>query len=255
MRATCLFICLLIISFLSIAQNNLIVWDENGQKFFLFVDDRQINDSAQTEVKAVKIYDDTCRIRAVFHDRSIAPVTFRVFLLENGKNVRKRDFTYSINRTKNKAILNFVSVNYTLSDTTVKAQTPETRIKSIFTEQAKQKEEYDRLHEIYPEPSPCKKAISDSLFQKKLKDLRENHIEINRLKDAKWFISHFCINALQLKEVVMEAFDYRQNKVKVAEFAYDYMEDHRNFLQIVDALQPGTEKEDLKKFYNKRIEK
>lgn len=254
MRLKCLLICLFVFSFLAKAQNNLIILDENGQKFFLFIDDKHINDSAQAEVKATKLYDDTCGIKAVFYDKTIPEFTAKVFLVENGKSVSKRDFTYSISRQKGKARLNFVSVNFTLSDTSTKTPSPETRINSIFIAEAQKKEEYERLNEIYPAPEPCKKAITDSLLQKKLQVLRDNHIEINRMKDAKWFVSHNCINVIQLKQL-MSVFDYRLSKVRIAEFAYDYMEDHRNFLQVLDAVEFSTEKADLKTFYDKRIEK
>ncbi len=254
MRAKCLFICLLGFTILSKAQNNLIILDETGQKFFLFIDGKQINDSAQSEVKATKIYDDTCRIKVLFHDKTLSEFSAKVFLEQNAKSISKRDFTYSISKEKDKARLNFISVNYSQSDTSVKAQSPETRIKSIFIAQAKQKEENDRLNEIYPAPSACIKVIGDSLFQKKVQALKDNHIEINRMKDAKWFVSHNCINTVQLKKVI-SVFDYRNSKVKIAEFTYDYMEDHRNFLEIIDVMEFSIEKEELKKFYNKRIEK
>ena len=249
-----LFIYLILCSFLSTAQNNLLVLDENGKKFFLFVDDKQINDSAQAEVKAAKIYDDTCRIKAIFSDKTIPEFSGKVYLTENGKNVSKRDFTYRVSRQKNKPRMDFVSVNYALSDTNAKSLSPETKIKAIFLAEEKKKESYNRQNEIYPEAQPCKKAISDSLFQKNILTLKDNHIELNRIKDTKWFISNNCINTLQLKQLIL-FFDYRNSKVTIAEFAFDYMEDHRNFLEVVNGFEASAEKEELKKFYDKRIEK
>src|ERR1700745_3451147 len=107
MRLKGLFIYLVISSFFSTAQNNLIVFDENGENFFLFVDDKRVNDSAQTEVNAAGIYDDTCRIKAVFQNKNIPEFSEKVFLLEKGKNTNNRDFTYSISRQKGKTKLHF----------------------------------------------------------------------------------------------------------------------------------------------------
>ncbi len=73
-------ICCLCFSFLSKAQNNLVIVDENGQKFFLFVDGKQVNDSAQAEVKVLNIYDDTCRIMALFADKSIPEFSAKIYL-------------------------------------------------------------------------------------------------------------------------------------------------------------------------------
>ncbi len=254
MRLKWLFIYLVSITAFVTAQNNLIVLSENGQKFLLFVDDKQINDSAQANVKVRKIYDDTCRIKVVFLDKSISDFSAKVFLIQNGKPISKRDFTYSISDKNGKRQLSFISVNDTHSDTTVKAQSPETKINSIFIALHKQKNEQDKLNEIYPPPSVCIKAISDSLLKINLQLLKDNHTELNRMKDAKWFVSHNCINALQLK-MLLSVFDYRLSKVKIAEFSYDYIEDHRNFLQVIDAVEFITEKQELKKFYDKRIEK
>ena len=236
------------------AQNNLIIMDEDGRKFFLFIDDKQINDSAQSEVKATKIYDDTCIIRAVYQNKNIATFIGKAYLEENGRSANMRDFTYSISTEKHGTRLEFISMNYSLSDTTLKSQIPEKRINSIFIERANQKEENDKLNEIYPKPGPCIKAVSDSLLESKMKILRDNHTELNRIKDAKWFVSHNCINTAQLKKLI-KAFDYRLSQVKIAEFAYDYIEDHRNFLEIVDEMEFVTEKEEIKTFFNKRIEK
>ncbi|MGZ3861811.1 MAG: DUF4476 domain-containing protein [Bacteroidia bacterium] len=254
MKAACLFICSLFLSFLSTAQNNLIVLDENGEKFFLFIEGKQVNDSAQTEVKAIKIYEDTFSIKAVFHDKNIPAFTGKVFMLVNGKAATKKEFTYSIARQKDKNKINFISVNDILSDTTLKPQNVETKIMSIFTAEELKKTESDRANGIYPPPEPCKKAIGDSLLQVNLKAMRDNHIEMNRIKDAKWFMSHQCINASQLLEL-LQIFDYVNSKVDLAKFAFDYMEDHRNFLVIVESIDSPIHKEELKKFYDKRIEK
>jgi hypothetical protein len=254
MRATCLFICLSLYSFLSTAQNNLIVLDENGREFFLFVDDKQINDSAQAEVKVRKIYEDTCRIKAVFTDKAISEFSGKVYLMESARNVKNREFTYRLSGLKGKVKLNFVSANDIFSDTTAKPQSISSKINSIFITEAQKKEDYAKLNGIYPTPEPCKKAITDSMIQKKILLLRENHIELNRIKDAKWFISHNCINAAQLKRL-FSAFDYRHSKVEIGEFAFDYMEDHRNFLDVVEGIEASLERNELKKFYDKRIEK
>lgn len=254
MKAARLFICSLFLSFLSTAQNNLIVLDENGQKFFLFIEGKQVNDSAQTEVKAPRIYEDTFSIKAVFQDKKIPDFTGKIYMLVSGKPTAKKEFTYSIARQKDKNKINFISVNDILSDTSTKPQSVETKIMSIFTSEELKKAENDRANERYPAPEPCKKTINDSLLQVNLKRMRDNHIEINRIKDAKWLMSHQCINAQQLVKL-LKAFDYVNSKVELAEFAFDYMEDHRNFLTVVESIDSPIHKAELKKFYDKRIEK
>jgi hypothetical protein len=238
----------------SIAQNNLIVLTENGNLFTLYVNDIKINDSIQSQVTAAKLFDDTCTVKMQFADKNISTFGAKIFLTVGGKIVSKKEFTYSLSEEKGKRKLNFISVNYIQSDTTAKQQAPELKIKKIFIDQQKQKDEQNRLNEIYPPPSTCKNVISDSLLQVQLKLLRDEHFEINRVKDGKWFVSNYCINAKQLT-LLLDVFDRRDSKVKIAEFAYDYMEDPRNFLEAVKNVGFETEKDELKNFFNKRIEK
>lgn len=249
-----LFICFLCFSVLSNAQNNLVIVDENGQKFILLVDGKQVNDSAQAEVKVANIYDDTCRITVLFTDKNIPEFNAKIYLELGSRSVSRHEFMYGIHREKGKTRLRYISTYNALSDTTAKVQSAEARINSVFVEEERKKEEQNRLNEIYPPPVACKKAMADSVLEKKLQVLRDNHVEINRIKDGKWFISNNCINAAQLKKL-MGVYNYRNSKVQIAEFAFDYIEDHRNFLVVVDAVEFDTEKEILKKFYHKHIEK
>ncbi len=238
----------------AVAQNNLIVLTEKGSLFKLFVNDAQINDSAQSEVAAANLFGDTCAVRMIFADKNIAAFDTKVLMLENGKSVSKKEFTYSLAEEKGKRKLNFISVNFIQSDTTIKAQSPETKMKKIFTDLEKQKQEQNRLKEIYPAPANCTQIISDSLLKVNLKLMRDNHTEINRVKDGKWFVSNHCINAKQLI-LLLAVFDRRDSKIKIAEFSYDYMEGPGNFLEVVEVFKFESDKEDLKKFYAKRIEK
>ncbi|HXB41215.1 MAG TPA: DUF4476 domain-containing protein [Bacteroidia bacterium] len=249
------FAVLLTFSFgIAAAQNNLIVLTEKGSLFTLYVNDIKINDSIQSEVTAVKLFDDTCTVKIQFADKNISTFGAKIFLTVSGKTVSKREFTYSLSEEKGKRKLNFISVNYIQSDTTAKQQAPELKIKKIFTDLEKQRQEQNKLNEIYPPPFTCKNVISDSLLQAQLKLLRDEHFEISRMKDGKWFVSNYCINAKQLT-LLLDVFDRRDSKVKIAEFAFDYIEDPHNFLETVKNVGYDTEKKELADFYHKRIEK
>lgn len=236
------------------AQNNLIVLTEKGDLFWLFINDQPVNDSAQSVVTAKKIMDDSCTVKMAFANREKKNFTGTAFLTEAGKNVSKKEFTYSLTEDKEIRKLKFISVNSILSDTSVKSQSPEKKIESVFIDKEKREAQQDRLAEKYPAPQKCVAPITDTLLKTNLKLLRDNHIEMNRLKDGKWFVSHNCINAKQVV-LLMGVFDRRDSKVKIAEFCFDYMENHRDFLQVLDGVPYEAEKEELKNFYNKHIEK
>lgn len=236
------------------AQNNLIVLTEKGSKFQLFVNDSLVNDSAQSVVKAQKIYADTCSVKMIFADKQVPAFSSTVFLTVSGMPVSKREFTYSLAEEKGKKKLKFISVNYIHSDSTVKPQTPEKKIEKIFTDKEKREAEIDKLNEKYPPPANCPTAISDSALKANLKALKNEHIELNRMKDGKWFVSHHCLTVKQLVEL-MGVFDRQDSKVRIATFAFDYMIDHGTFLEVLEGVKYATEKEELKKFYDKKIEK
>jgi len=236
------------------AQNNLILLTERGSKFQLFVNDNLVNDSAQSVVKAQKIYEDTCSVKMIFADKQVPAFSSTVFLTVSGMPVSKREFTYSQVEEKGKKKLKFISVNYIHSDSTVKPQTPEKKIEKIFTDKEKREAEIDRLNEKYPPPANCPVAISDSVLKANLKILKDEHIELNRMKDGKWFVSHHCLTVKQLIDL-MGIFDRQDSKVRIAQFAFDYMIDHGNFLGVLEGVKYATEKEELKKFYDKKIEK
>jgi len=254
MLKQCIAVLLTLLVGRAAAQNNLIVLTENGAFFTLFVNDAQVNDSAQSIVQARKLFDDSCALKMVFVNKNLPPFSTHVFLTVNGRAVAHKDFTYSLKTEKGKSTLNFISVNESRSDTTQKPQAPEKKINSIFIDLEKRKAEEDKLAERYPPPSNCKTVISDSMFAAQISILRTEHIERNRMKDAKWFVSHQCINTPQLAQL-MGAFDTQGSKVKIAEFCYDYVEDKGNFLDVLDALKFTTEQEELKTFYQKQTEK
>lgn len=236
------------------AQNDLIVLTESGAFFTLFVDDSRINDSAQSIVLARSVYHDTCTLKLVFADAKLAPFSGKIYLREKGRHVKGREFTYSLAEEKGKRSLRFISVNNILSDTSRKSYPPEEKIRAIFEQLARQRAEYQRANEIYPEPANCTQAISDSLFARNLQLLRDNHIELMRVKDAKWFISNNCLTTKQMLSV-LENFNHAETRLALAKFSYGYLYNNRDFLELLPAMKYAQDKEELQKFFNKRIEK
>jgi hypothetical protein len=236
------------------AQNTLIVLTEKGSLFTLFVNDKQINDSAQSLVEAEPLYDDSCPVKMVFADKNLSTFGATVFLTESGKPVKNCEFTYSLAEINGKRHFKFVSLIHVAPDSAKKSSSPEIRLKRAFDDVKKAEIEKNRLAENYPAPANCPQTINDSLLQMNIKKLRDNHIELNRIKDGKWFISNNCINTKQLI-TLMGAFDRQDNKLLIAKFAFPYLQDHRNFLDAKEALKFPSDQEQLEKFYHKNIEK
>jgi hypothetical protein len=236
------------------AQNNLILISENGNPFYLYVNDQKINDSAQSIVKAFKITKDTCTVKMVYADKNKQGFSGKAYLLQSGLSCKNLEFTYALETIKGKNKLKFISTNVISEDTTGKQKQAGVRVRDFFILQQKEKDDKNRLIENYPLPAQCNAVVGDSVLNRQMKYLQDNHIELNRIKDAKWFISNNCLSIFQAGKI-LGLFDYEDSKAKLAEFGYDYFTDKENFLNLLTAVKYKTEKEELKKFYTEKTKK
>ena len=234
------------------AQNNLILLAESGEKFWLYLNEQKINDSAQSIVKATKILDDTCRVKVVYADKNLTDFSAKAYFLQHGRSCKNLEFTYSVEKIKGKNVLTFVSTNIIAADSAHKQLSA--RVKDFASSLKKEQDAKNKLAEIYPPPAPCAKTISDSLLQTEIKKLKDVHIERYRIKDAKWLISNNCLSVVQT-EKILATFDYDDAKLTLAEFGYDYITDKENFLSLINSLIHKTEKEQLKAFYTNKTTK
>ncbi len=233
------------------AQNNLTIISENGEPFWLYLNEHKVNDSAQAIVTATEVKKDTCSVRITYQNNRVPTVGDKVYLLQRGKACKNLSFRYAIGTIKGKTALKYISTDDLATDTSIGKEKPSEHIKGVFTSVKKQEDTKNRLAEKYPLPSQCNKTISDSIVVKQLIVLKNNHIEINRIKDAKWFISNNCLSVAQTQKV-FTAFDYEDSKLQLAEFAYNYLYDKSNFMQLLKSLQHITDQKKLEDFYNTR---
>jgi hypothetical protein len=236
------------------AQNNLILLSENAAPFWLYINEQKINDSAQSIVKATKIWDDTCRVKVIYADKNLTDFSARAYFLQNGRSCKNLEFTYSVEKVKGKNVLKFISTNLILADSTNTTKQLAARVKDFAISQQKEQNAKNKLAGNYPPPTPCTKNMNDSLLEKEIKTLKDNHIERYRIKDAQWLISNNCLSVVQT-EKILSAFDYDDAKLTVAEFAYDYITDKENFMNLLTSFRNKTEKEQLKTFYSTKTTK
>ncbi|HXU26770.1 MAG TPA: DUF4476 domain-containing protein [Bacteroidia bacterium] len=230
------------------AQNSLVLLTESGEKFWLYLNDQKINDSAQSIVKATKIWDDTCRLKVVYADKKLADFSATAYFLNHGRNCKDLEFTYTVEKIKDKYALTFVSTNLINTDSTSTHKQLSARVTNFAVSQKKEQDAANKLAENYPPPALCTKTISDSLLQIEIKKLKDDHIERYRIKDAKWLISKTCLSIAQT-EKILSVFDYDDAKLILAEFGYDYVVDKENFMALEKSLRHKYEIEELKKFY------
>ena len=82
------------------AQNNLVVFSENGEKFFLFVNGVKQNIEAETNVKVVDLIQPNYKTKIVFEDKAKGVVDQNVYFMQGGEPVTKYEFVFSVSVSK-----------------------------------------------------------------------------------------------------------------------------------------------------------
>jgi hypothetical protein len=82
------------------AQNNMVVFSENGEKFFLVVNGVKQNLEAETNVKVTDLIQPQYKVKVVFEDKSKGVVDQNIYLMNGGEPVKNYEFVYGIKMTK-----------------------------------------------------------------------------------------------------------------------------------------------------------
>jgi hypothetical protein len=87
----------LLLTFMGIkAQNNLVVFSENGEKFFLIINGVKQNIEAETNVKVTELIQPTYKAKIVFEDKAKGIVDQNIYFMQGGEPVKNYEFVYSV---------------------------------------------------------------------------------------------------------------------------------------------------------------
>lgn len=82
------------------SQNNVVVFSENGEKFFLIVNGVKQNLEAETNVKVTDLIQPNYKIKVVFEDKSKGVVDQNIYLMNGGEPVKNYEFVYGVKVNK-----------------------------------------------------------------------------------------------------------------------------------------------------------
>jgi hypothetical protein len=82
------------------AQNNLVVFSENGEKFFLIINGVKQNLEAETNVKVVDLIQPNYKAKIVFEDKAKGIVDQNIYFMQGGEPVKNYEFVYSVGMKK-----------------------------------------------------------------------------------------------------------------------------------------------------------
>jgi hypothetical protein len=94
-------ICLMVImGFQLKTQNNLVVFSENGEPFYLIVNGVKQNIDPQTNVKVMDLIQPMYKVKVIFSEKGKGEISQNVYLADGGEPVKNQEFVYTIKLTK-----------------------------------------------------------------------------------------------------------------------------------------------------------
>ncbi len=78
------------------AQNNLVVFSENGEKFFLIINGVKQNLEAETNVKVTDLIQPNYKAKIVFEDKAKGVVDQNIYFMQGGEPVKNHEFVFSV---------------------------------------------------------------------------------------------------------------------------------------------------------------
>jgi hypothetical protein len=92
------------------AQNNsLVMFTENGEKFYLILNGVKQNAVGETNVKVTGLNQPNYKAKVIFENKSIPDVDQNVYMMNGGENVSNTEITCSVSKTKKGYKIKFVS--------------------------------------------------------------------------------------------------------------------------------------------------
>lgn len=78
------------------SQNNLVVFSENGEKFFLIINGVKQNIEAETNVKVTDLVHPNYKAKIVFEDKAKGVVDQNIYFMDGGEPVKNHEFVMSV---------------------------------------------------------------------------------------------------------------------------------------------------------------
>lgn len=95
----------------------------------------------------------------------------------------------------------------------------------------------DAIESEIPVNGPC--LVSEAEFDEMRSTLAAQNFNSSKLAMAKQLIQSNCLNSEQITQII-KLFEFENSKLEVAKFAYDYVEDPKNFYKVNDAFSYST---------------
>jgi len=262
-KITLLFLLLTTITLAQMAGpiGHLTIFSESGDKFYLILNGEQQNDIAQANIRIEDLNQPYYNGKIIFVDKNLTEISKSYIALTDADGVYQ-DVTYKIKKDKNnqsKMKLNFFSmipvrqgyvppanvyvVHYGQPQLNVGMQT-NVNVgvnMNVNINDSHAGHEHDghshagHSHDSHPNltPKSCNNRLemSGSDFSMGLASIKKQAFEETKLKTAKQLVAANCVSTNQISQLC-KVFSFEDNKLELAQFAYDFCTDKKNYFKL-----------------------
>lgn len=258
------FICLLAIVLIvpfgtAVAQDaGMDVFAQDSAKFFVILDGKKLNEVAQSHVKLVELNSGRKRLKIIFEDQTSEEFSTSVSL-PKGKSISYRLKPYDAEAT-NKAykltMMSEVSLSGYASTTTTDVEVNygqagdnvATLTSGLSSMDSAVTDGVDSAAIAgYTGIVGCAGPLGGGSFTTIENAVKSKMFESDKLDAAKAMVKDQCMMVKQVKALV-EMFEFEDNKLDLAKYAYTYTYDVENYSQLLSAFYFSSSKDDLKTF-------
>lgn len=248
----------------SVPYGHLTIISEDGEPFYLYVNNVKYNRNAVEVVRIENLTDIAYNIKVEFQNKRLISISQRDLRVADEAGYMQ-DITYSIssNRRGLKAFMlysvfpmsqiyidpNNIDV-YTLGKANVRRSIDN----NYRTRWNTGREDYrggkdprtmDRNKRVDAIP-PCP-LMPEKDFTTALNMISKESFESNRLSTAKVIIASYCLSTDQITEIIKK-FSFESTKLEYAQYAYPFCFDPQNYFKITQHLTHSSNKKKLNDF-------
>jgi hypothetical protein len=246
--------CLHVVNSFAQNSNNLVVFSETGDRFYLVLNGLKYNQSPETNVKVTGLSAALYKATILFENGKPA-LEAKVHLVWKGKEVSNKEFSYIIEKKGEKYKLKFISqadiggANANTANSVAYNSTGMAIPNAIANPGQGSTPQMNGTNQYAP--TGCMAPMNEGTFKNLLASVNEQSFEEAKLKVAKQAVSLDCVSVSQIKRI-MAVFSFEESKLNLAKYAYYYAYDKPNYFKLNDAFTNSTSVDDLNNYLNSK---
>lgn len=269
-------VILLLFTFNSYAQSvrNMILKTNNGEKFIAYINQEQINQQPLNEIAITGLVDDYYRVelrtvtnKVLQNQLYAAPFSEIIYVFNAKHSFQKQNYyildIYPVQPNAQYSNLFYLGQNSTNQNNEAINNTGVGQINININNQANvQNATVIPEPIIVPEPIiiyvegyegeiGCDIPLSKKRFNSMLNVIAEQDFASTKKRIAKQIIGNNCFLTSQIMQI-LSLFDFENNKVSIAKFAYDHTYDLENYYKVNTVFDFDSSKRSLDKYIRNR---